>query len=533
MTEPSRSADRGLLRASLGGLHAVLLLLALVVPGYAVVDAVAAVFDLAHPESLATLRDLGRWSLLLGNTAVVCGVAVLTAGVLGGLLGLLITRTDMPGRRLLTFAALFGVCVPVYVSAVFFLSVVSASRLTGSALVCGFMYGLVYTPLAILVLGAAFRAVDRDLEEQALLDGGRWAVLRRVTLPQVRWGLMAVGMIVVLLVATDFTIADILLVRTFAEECYSQYQLDQRRAGPLLTALPVLLVLALLLVWAQARYRLLGEHSAWHLSAPPKVFALGAWRPWIGAACGVAVLAGLGVPGLSLLLRLRPAAGLWAAVAGLQGELWTSAALAAAGATLVVVPAVGLAWGVVRGGWLRWPTAAAVVLLLAVPAPVVGLSLIGLLNRPGMAGCVYDSPVVVVLGYFVRFLPIGVLLLTPGVQRVPREVEWAARVDGCDWAGLHWHIRWPAVRTDALLVWLLIVILCFGEVGATMLLAPPGWETASVRAFTLIHFGVYRDLAVLALLSTAFILLPWGLLIWLLGSVLHGSRGKWYTGYWR
>ena len=69
---------------------------------------------------------------------------------------------------------------------------------------------------------------------------------------------------------------------------------------------------------------------------------------------------------------------------------------------------------------------------------------------------------------------------------------------------------------DAAIVWLVVAVLCFAEVGCTVLLAPPGWTTASVRAFTLMHFGVYRDLAVLALASVGCILLPWLVLVCLL-----------------
>jgi ABC-type Fe3+ transport system permease subunit len=49
-----------------------------------------------------------------------------------------------------------------------------------------------------------------------------------------------------------------------------------------------------------------------------------------------------------------------------------------------------------------------------------------------------------------------------------------------------------------------------------VLLVPPGSETVSVRAFTLLHFGVYRDLAALALVSVATILVPWAVLLWAL-----------------
>ncbi len=517
-----------LLRWAAVGFHTAALLAALVVPAYAILDAAGAFFGAGHSASLTGVLNVRRWLTLLENTGVVCGVAGLTAVGMGTCLGLLVARTDMPGRRALVGAALLGACVPVYVSAVFFLSLAPrllSIRFPGlcglrydlvCAGLCGLLYGLVYAPLATLVLGTAFRAAGRELEELALLDAGRATVLLRVTLPQAAWGIVAVVMIVTLFVATDFTIADLLIVRTFSEECYTQYQLDHGRVGPLLTSVPVMLVLAVLLAVVERRYRLLGEDSPWEAGAKPPTLALRRWRIPAGVAAGALVAAGAGTLLVPLVLRLRPLAGLGAAVLNLRHELWTTTALAALGATLVVLPAGGLAWAIARGARLRWLAAAAIVLLLAIPAPTVGISLTALLNRPGVLGAVYDSPVVVAIGYFVRFLPIGVLLLIPAVRRTPCELEWAARVDGCDWLGVHRHVRWPALRRDAILAWLVVVILCFGEVGATMLVVPPGWETTAIRAFTLMHFGVYRDLAVLALLSIGCILLPWGGLAWLL-----------------
>lgn len=509
-------------QATAVGLHVLALLAALAVPAYAALEALRALFDPTGPEHAATLATLGRWPALLWNTAQVCGVAVVSAGLMGGLLGLLATRTDLRGGRVLIGAALFMACVPVYVSTVVIFSFRAAYQLANppSAVACGLMYGLVYAPLAVLVLGAALRATDRDLEEQTLLDAGPWMVLWRVTLPQAGWGVAATGMLIILLVATDITITDVLAVRTFAEEAYTEYALGRSRAGPLLSAIPVVIVLAAMLVGLQVRYRLVGEHSPWQFGVRPRIIRLGRWRRVGGVACGVLVGVGLGGPVALLGVRCMPLNGLGAAIAGVQRELWTSAVLAISGATVVVLPAMGLAWSVARGGWLRWPLSATIVVLLAIPAPVVGISLISILNRPGLLGGIYDSPVAVVIGHFVRFLPVGILLLIPAVQRVPREVELAARVDGCDWLQEHWHIRWPAVAADVALAWLVVAIFCFAELGTTVLLVPPGWTTASVRFATLIHWGVYRDLAVLALLSAGFILLPWALLLWLLRGVL-------------
>jgi len=136
------------------------------------------------------------------------------------------------------------------------------------------------------------------------------------------------------------------------------------------------------------------------------------------------------------------------------------------------------------------------------------------------------TPAVITLGYVVRFLPFGLLLLLHAVQRVPRDTEAAARLDGCGWLAVQRYVYWPAIALDAGIAWLVVVILCLTEVGATKLIAPPGWETTSVRAFTLMHSGVDSNLALLALLSTAVILVPWALLGGLLRRRWHGSTGR-------
>lgn len=506
-------------------LHVIVLLAAVSVPCWAIFDALRSLLADAPPTSPTSVLDLARWAVLLGNTATVCGLAAVTALTVGLCYGLLIARTDLPGRTVLSVAAVLGACVPVHVSLVFAAAYIPISRLHASPVACGVLYGLFYSPLAAVVLGAAFRAVDRTLEEQALLDARRPRVLWQVTLLQAGWAFATLAMLIILLVATDFSVTDILGVRTFAEEVYTQFQLHRTRCGPLLTALPVFLALAAMLALLQRRYRFFGEQTPWQTSTPPLRLALGRLRP-VAAALAFAVPAVLvGVPAAALLRRIGSLHTFIDETRALGDALAASTMSAAVSGTLVALLAVGLAWSLVRGGRWRRPVGAAVVLLLATPAPVVGISLIAILDRACWSvwgldwpGAIYDSPLVLVITSVVRFLPVGVLLAMPGIQRVPIELEWAGRIDGCGWPALQRQVYWPVLLRPAAVTWLVVVILSFGEIGATVLVTPPGWETASVRAFTLIHFGVYADLAVLALLSVACIALPWAVLLQFLRS---------------
>ena len=488
--------------------HGVLIAITLFVPAYAIVTAFRG--SAGQPLDI----PLSRWATLLANSVGVCAVALLVALPVGTVAGLTLARTNVSGRALWMALLVLAVCIPIYAIMVFVLALLPDVMLNASVWSCGVICGVIYTPLATLIMMLTFRAADRDCEELALLDAGWWTVLRRVSLRQAAWGFVGTILLIALLVGTDITVTDVLAVRTFAEEVYSEFALHRSAAGPLVTSLPVLVVLSVALLAIQHRFRVSAGSAASTVSRPPQVLRLGGWR-WAAAGMMAGVLFVIaGVPLGALLRRV----GSWHEFAvnapELVGELWHSAVVAAAAATVCVAFALGLAWRLQRGGWWALPVSAAVLLPLALPAPVVGISLIEILNRPGWLGAIYDSPVVVVICHVVRFLPIAILLMLAAVRRVPGELEAAAKIDGCNWFGVQRHVYWPAAVWDLALAWLVVSILSFGEVASSVLLIPPGWDTAATRAFTLLHFGVYSALAVLAILSIAVIVVPWiGLLL--------------------
>lgn len=499
-------------------LHVAFVAAVLSVPLHAFADAF---LELRRPDGAALaelLRDMSRWAILLRSSAIVCGTAAAVNLLLGTLLAVITARTDTPGRTIILGLLLFAACLPLHVTAALLIAIVPTYWLSGSALACGIVYGVLYAPLAALVLHLVFRGVDAEQEEQTLLDAGAARTFWHITLRQARWGFAAVVVIVTWLVATDITITDILTVRTFAEETYSQFVLDQRRAGPLLTSLPMLCFLAGLTAVALLRGRQVGTSSPDGVALAPRRFRLGRWRWGLASVTLAALVGALALPLAAVIGHLLPWQPIWPMVTDIGAALLRSFVLGTAAAVVIVAASVGLAWSIVRTRWLRWLTLAIVLVLLALPAPVVGISLIGLLNRPGWLGDLYDSPAVVTCGYIVRFLPVGVLLLLPAVRRVPLELLHAARADGCNWLQTQWHVYWPFSRRLAVLAGLILLVLCYSEIGATVLITPPGGETAAGRAFTLLHFGIYRDVALLTLLSAALILLPWAALVWLLRS---------------
>ena len=75
---------------------------------------------------------------------------------------------------------------------------------------------------------------------------------------------------------------------------------------------------------------------------------------------------------------------------------------------------------------------------------------------------------------------------------------------------------WPALAASGLVVF----VLAFGEVGSTILVAPPGESTLPIRVYTMIANAPASQVARLALVQAAVVLVP------LLAVVILGSRWR-------
>ena len=126
------------------------------------------------------------------------------------------------------------------------------------------------------------------------------------------------------------------------------------------------------------------------------------------------------------------------------------------------------------------------VTVFAIPSTIVGVGLIALWNRPGPIGAIYGTESMLVLGYVARYLPVAALVMAAAMRHVPVSHEEAAAVSGAGWLRSTWHVVLPQVRLAMAATWVLTFILAFGELGVSLLVAPPGESTLPIRVYTLI-----------------------------------------------
>jgi len=475
---------------------------------------------LSTPGSNALL-DRRQFGLLANTLWLGVGTAILATAI-GAPLGFALARIPLRFTSAWRLTLIAPVLLPPYVVALAWTyldsgaaSVLHLGRilpqphsLAGAIAVLT----VVFYPISLLSTEVGLRRLEPQLEEAALLVAPPARTFAKVTGPLVAPHVISAALVIFVLAISEFSVPGLLRVRVFTTEVFTAFAAlyDFARA----TALTVPL-LATSLVVASVAVMVRGDRIVTTRRGAterlPTAFAT--WRqPAITAiVCTAAVT--LVAPVTVLAFESLRSASLLSVVAGSRDAALNSLLLAGVGATAVTIVAVGLGYAraraKARAGLLM---DVIMVLLFTVPSTITGIGLIGLWNRSGWMGALYGTNAMLVLGYLARFVPVAALGLAASIASVPTSHEEAAAVAGARWIRSMRRIVVPQIAVGLAAVWLLSFILAFGEVGTSILVAPPGESTLPIRVYTLTANAPPGHLAALALFQALVILTPLALL---------------------
>lgn len=479
--------------------------------------------------------DHRSWALLANTLWLVVWTLVISLP-LGTALAVALFRTDVILRRAALVILALLLVIPLYVQATAWqvgfgpsgwLTLSSASPYQ-TGLLEGWpgaiwVHAMAAIPWVTLIVGAAVRFTEPELEELALLDAGPWQVLRRVTLRQALPAIGLAGVWIAITVATEMTVTDLFQtgatpLRTFAEEIYTQSALGTEPGPPPTTLIGVFLLgglaaLAVMLAIAAGRWRP-------QLSPrPPLSFQLGRWRwPVSSGVVGIVALM-FAVPAASLVHK----AGIVTTTVGnsivphwslgraielvadslvrFHGEIIWSLSIAACAATGAMVLSLLLALLARRGAAWGLPALIVAVAALATPGPLVSLALISLFNGPAVPAlnALYDRSLVVVsIAQAIRGLPLALIIVWHAIHSVPEELLATAALDGAGRWSQFRRVIWPLRRGAIALAWLAAFLVATSDFSSTMV-APPGVETISGRVSQMLHANTLNELSGLCL----------------------------------
>jgi iron(III) transport system permease protein len=442
------------------------------------------------------------------GTSVALVLVVVSACLLIGVpTAWLLARTDLAGRaRWLALLAL-PLAVPSYVAAYAWLSQFPAMNGFWPA---ALILTLVSFPYVLLPVIAALRMADPASEEVARALGlSPLRAFVRATLPQA-WPAAAGGaLLVALYVLSDFGAVALMRVDAFTRVIYASYRASFDRVGATVLAL-VLVGLAVLLLVAERRLR--GRTRRWRtgsgtqrravpvrLSRAGRAGAIG----WLTVLTGVAV----GVPVVSLLLRMAEGSRTPLAVGELVSAALTSLGVAAAGAALAVLLAlpVGILAGRYRTPAVRWVETLSFT-GHALPGVVVGLSLV-FLTLAVLPGA-YQSVAVLAFAYAILFGPKAIGATRSATAAVPPVLEQTARTLGRGplraWAQTTLPLSLPGIAAGGLIV----LLTAMKELPATLMLRPTGVNTLATELWSRTEVAAYGAAAPYAVTLVALAAVP-------------------------
>jgi iron(III) transport system permease protein len=483
------------------------LIIGAAVAAFAATSALPLVYMLAttiDDVALSVLLLDARQRTLLGNSALLATVSAALATVIGAPLGFGLARVAAAQKAVVRIALTAPLLLPPYTLALAWVYV-GGGAWTYSLPAAAVVLALVYYPVIMLATEAALRQMDPYLEEAGLIAAPPTRVLSRITLPLVAPAIGGAALIVFVLAMSEFGVPALLRVRVYTTEVFTAFAalFDFARAAAL--TIPLLLLAAGTSAIAASLLgtRVIAGHRRVSVAAP---IDLPSWRTPVTLLALLVISVAVVLPTLVLL---REAEGVFTAARGSWPSIRLSLLLAAVGATLVVPLGATLGYARARTESRLGQVADILwVVLFAVPSTIVGVALIGLWNRTGPVGLVYGTVAMLVLVYLARFVPVAALIVAASVRQIPISHEEAASVAGVTWPRALGAVVLPQMVRGLAAAWVIAFVFAFGELGASILVSPPGESTLPIRIYTIIANTPSSVVASLALLQVLVIFIP-------------------------
>ncbi len=359
-------------------------------------------------------------------------------------------------------------------------------------------------PIPALCALAALIGADQRLEEEARLDAGPFRVLLFVSLPAAMPGIVTGMVLVFLMAAVDFGVADQLLYKVYPTEVFTQFSAFYNEKRAFASSLPLLAVCLLVIgtwrLWGM-RWSPPEEGTPLSGSAPLRLSGRGHFLT------GFLILFPI-VAAVSPILGLLACTSVEAFIEAFgtaSDEIVQSLTIGPISSFLCVTAAL---IGVMLGGFYEKCGLILGALLFILPGPVLGISLVTFWNRPGVAGMLYGTDAMLILGMIARFLFVAMVVVRIARGSVGKQLVEQAVVDGAGRVRTFVSVILPLMLSGIAVAFVLCMTLILGELGVSVLIVPPGGTTLAVRIMTLMHYGPEPVLASSALILVLMVLLP-------------------------
>jgi iron(III) transport system permease protein len=383
--------------------------------------------------------------------------------------------------------------------------------------------GLHYSPMAFLLMSAAFRSMDPSLEESAMMSGANvFQVAWRITL-RLSWPAIFATILILFVRAIESFEVPALLglpvgIQVFTSSIYQAVHRYPSQVGLASAYAVTLLAITTVGVFFVSRLSSQGSKYATMTGKGfrPRQIDLGRWRYFTAAIFIAYFLLIVVLPFLVLLwssFQKFYSVPSWHALQNLTIEpyrfiltypnltrsVWNSLLLAFGSATVIMLVTSVICWIVVKtklpGRWLLDNIAS---LPMVFPGLVLGLAIMIFYLNVDVG--IYGTIWIMFIAYITRFMPYGLRYNTTSMLQIHKELEESAAMSGASWFTTFRRIILPLLKPGLVAGWIYIMIVSIRELASSILLYSPGTEVVSIVIWELWENGQYVELSALGVL---------------------------------
>jgi iron(III) transport system permease protein len=383
--------------------------------------------------------------------------------------------------------------------------------------------GLHYSPMAFLLMSAAFRSMDPALEESAMMSGANvLQVAYRVTL-KLSWPAIFATLLILFVRAIESFEVPALLglpvgIQVFTSSNYQAVHRYPSQVGLASAYAVMLLAITTIGVYFQSRLSSRGSKYATMTGKGyrPRQIDLGPWR-WFTAGIFIVYFLLIVVLPFAVLLwssfQKFYSVPSWQALHNLTLDpyrfilsypnitrsIWNSFFLSLATAITIMLVTSVICWIVVktklRGRWLLDNVAS---LPMVFPGLVLGLSIMIFYLNVDVG--VYGTMWIMFIAYVTRFMPYGLRYNTTSMLQIHKELEESSAMSGASWFTTFRRIILPLLKPGLVAGFIYVMIVSIRELSSSILLYSPGTEVVSIVIWELWENGQYVELSALGVL---------------------------------
>lgn len=376
-----------------------------------------------------------------------------------------------------------------------------------------------YLPLPLTLMFISLKAMDKDVLEAAAVFLNPNKALFGVIFPSLYPAIFGSGLLVFLLSLADYSIASIFSVNTYALDIFAQFSISGSISDALLYSMPLILVTIIVGIPGLRMLQNLsltakGEKGKKYVKVvlPTSIIVL--------SRLGLVILfANILIPFLTLIYSLVDGVETIKFVSTSIDE-FNNTVFVAISALLISMPLsliLSTKLNHKRGnGFIYFILA----IPLIMPSALIGIGLIGIFRN----SFVYNTAIMPVLASVIRYTPIGILLCYSGIKALDQELLDTRLVYQKSVLNGFAKLYLPIILPFILMGGLSVSILSTGEVGATIMVLPPGFNTLAVKIYNYLHYGASNAVTVLCGLLVTFAVVATSTLI-CANSLLKKGRG--------